>query len=77
MPKYQNPDYRHGHRILFYSECPDYLWLSFRKQGQTYQVGYGLADVDVRRVGFGLGWVTGYCHLQGYGFREPLETLRH
>jgi len=60
----------------FYSERPDYLWLSFRKQGQARQVGYGLADVDSRRVGFGLGWVTGHCHLQGYDFREPLSTLR-
>ncbi len=72
----------YGLRLLsvefpFYSERPDYLWLSFRKQGQASQVGYGLADVDSRRVGFGLGWVTGHCHLQGYGFREPLETLRH
>lgn len=61
----------------FYSERPDYLWLSFRKQGQTSQVGYGLADVDSRRVGFGLGWVTGHCHMQGYGFRESLQVLRH
>lgn len=60
----------------FYDERPDYLWLSFRKQGQALQVGYGLADVNARRIGFGLGWVTGHCHLEGYNFREPLETLR-
>jgi hypothetical protein len=59
----------------FYSERPDFLLFSMQKKGQARMVGYALTDVDARRVGFNLGWALGYCHLEGYEFREPLPTL--
>ena len=60
----------------FYSERPDFLLFSLQKQGQALMVGYALTDVDARRVGFNLGFALGHCHLEGYEFREVLETLR-
>ena len=59
----------------FYDTRPDFLFLSIRKENERRSLAYTVGDAESRRLGFSFDGVLAHCYLEGYTFRQSLETL--
>jgi len=58
----------------FYNIRPDFIFLAIREYGKDFSIGYSIHDVNSRRIGINLGWISAHCHREGYNFREAFPS---
>ena len=59
----------------FYSERPDFIYFSVRKEGAKRSEVFTVSDINSRHMGVTLPGMSAYCHRVGYEFNEEIETL--
>jgi hypothetical protein len=56
----------------YYEIRPDFLFFSIREPNKKLSLGYSIHDINSRRLGINLNWISAHCHRDGYNFREEL-----
>lgn len=59
----------------YYSVRPDFIYFSIRPEGDKISAVFSVNDIDSRMIGARTPDTGAFCHLDGYQFQEPLETL--
>ncbi len=59
----------------FYSERPDFVYFSVRKEGEKRSDVFTVNDTEARHIGVTLPGMSVYCHRIGYEFNEDPALL--
>ena len=59
----------------FYADRPDFMYFSLRKPGELMSISFGVHDAASRMLGLNVGWMSAFCHQEGYTFREHWAEL--
>ena len=60
----------------FYSDRPDFMYFSVRREGEERSVAYSVHDVRSRTLGVSIPGMVAHCYREGYQFRETYEQLQ-